>query len=144
HIGTYGRGATARDKDLHRRVTTSVDIEAFRDADRVDDGLHTAGWKNSTTLPEGSCSRTCLPPGPSMMSLRNGAPGLRRRTTSVAMSSTIRWMRFQPPGPGLTPSGMGRPAELVGPLSNSRKLPRVTLANAGAELVSTSKSRNFV
>src|SRR5262245_51914644 len=104
-----GRARAARDKDLHRGVTTSVDVEAFREADRVDDGLHTAGWKSSTTWPEGSCSRTCLPPGP-----------------------------------GLAPSGMGRPAELVGPLSSSRRLPRVTLANAGPELVSTSKSRNFV
>ena len=42
-------------------------------------------------------------------------------------------MRFQPPGPGLAPSGIGRPAELVGPLSRSRRLPRVTSANAGGE-----------
>ena len=27
----------------------------------------------------------------------------------------MKWMRFQPPGPGLAPSGIGRPAELFGP-----------------------------
>ena len=53
-------------------------------------GGHWAGWNNSTTLPEGSCSRTCLPPGPSRMSLRNGAPAARRRATSASMSSTMR------------------------------------------------------
>ena len=55
----------------------------------------------------------------------------------------MRWMRFQPPGPGLAPSGMGRPAELAGPLSSSRRLPRVTSAKAGAALVRTSKPRCF-
>jgi hypothetical protein len=41
-------------------------------------------------------------------------------------------MRFQPPGPGRSPSGIGRPAELLGPLSNRRSDPSVTSANAGA------------
>jgi hypothetical protein len=53
-------------------------------------------------------------------------------------------MRFQPPGLGLVPSGMGRPAELAelaGPLSGSRRLPRVTFAKAGTALVRTSKPR---
>ena len=35
-----------------------------------------------------------------------------------------RWMRFHPPGSGVRPSGIGRPAELFGPLSNRRRLPR--------------------
>ena len=82
-----------------------------------------AGWNSSTTLPDGSWSRICLPPGPSTMSLRNVAPASRSRATSASMSSTMKWMRFQPPGPGWTPSGIGRPAELVGPASSSRRFP---------------------
>ena len=27
----------------------------------------------------------------------------------------MRWMRFHPPGPGCSPSGIGLPAELFGP-----------------------------
>ena len=36
------------------------------------------------------------------------------RSTSPSRSSTMKWMRFHPPGPGLAPSAIGRPAELVG------------------------------
>jgi hypothetical protein len=93
-----------------------------------------AGSNSSTTLPEGSSSRICWPPGPETMSLRNVSPSARSWWTSVAMSPTIRWMRFQPPGPGTVPSGIGRPAELRGPLSSSRRLPRTTSAKAGAAL----------
>jgi hypothetical protein len=50
-------------------------------------------------------------------------------------------MRFQPPGLGIVPSGMGRLAELAGPLSSSRRLPRVTSVKAGAALLRTSKPR---
>ena len=46
----------------------------------------------------------------------------------------MRWVRFQLPGPGLRPSGIARPAELAGPLSSRRRLPRTTSANAGAAL----------
>src|SRR6266446_5330746 len=53
-------------------------------------------------------------------------------------------MRFQPPGPGLLPSGIGRPAELVGPLSNRRSDPSLTSANAGAALERTVKPRCVV
>src|SRR5258706_1597211 len=53
-------------------------------------------------------------------------------------------MRFQPPGPGLLPSGIGRPAELVVPLSNRRRDPSATSANAGAALESTVKPRCVV
>ena len=63
----------------------------------------------------------------------------RRRgvvSTSASRSSTMKWMRFQPPGPGVAPSGIGRPAELFGPARSSRRLPRLTSANAGAALVS--------
>src|SRR5205814_4656941 len=53
-------------------------------------------------------------------------------------------MRFQPPGPGLLPSGIGRPAELFGPLSNRRSDPSATSANAGAALERTVKPRCVV
>ena len=96
-----------------------------------------AGWKSSIGFPEGSSIRICCPPGPLTMSLRNVRPAARRRSTSAAMSSTIRWMRFQPPGSGERPSGIGRPAELAGPLSSSRSRPRTTSANAGGALVRT-------
>jgi hypothetical protein len=74
------------------------------------------------------------------MSLRNFTPAARSRSISAAilddsaMSSTMKWMRFQPPGSGARPSGIDRPAELVGPLRSSRRLPRTTSANAGAAL----------
>jgi hypothetical protein len=44
-------------------------------------GHHWAGWNSSTRLPAGASIRICEPPGP-------------------MTRSTIRWMRFQPPGPG--------------------------------------------
>jgi hypothetical protein len=37
-------------------------------------------------------------------------------------------------GAGFRPSGIGRPAELCGPARSSRRLPRVTSANAGDAL----------
>jgi hypothetical protein len=43
----------------------------------------------------------------------------------------MKWIRFQPPGTGVRPSGIGRPAELAGPPSSRRRWPRVTSANAG-------------
>src|SRR5215470_10192742 len=58
------------------------------------------GWNSSTGLPEGSSRRICDPPGPVTMSLRNWTPAARSRRTSAARSSTIRWIRFQPPGTG--------------------------------------------
>ena len=42
---------------------------------------------------------------------------------------------------GRRPSGMARPAELVGPLSRSRRSPRVTSAKAGAALDRRAKPR---
>ena len=98
-----------------------------------------AGSNSSTRLPDGSCRRICLPPGPSTMSLRKLTPASRRRATSVPMSSTMKWIRFQPPGAGCAPSGIGRPAELFGPARSSRRFPRFTSANAGAALVRSSK-----
>ena len=65
------------------------------------------------------------------MSLRKHTPASRSWATSAARSPTMKWMRFQPPGAGLRPSGIGRPAELAGPLSSSRRWPRVTSAKAG-------------
>jgi UvrD-like helicase family protein len=107
-------------------------------------GYRLAGWNNSTTLSDGSSSRICLPPGPSTTSLRNLAPTSRNRATSVSMSSTMKWMRFHPPGSGFVLSGIGRPAELVGPASSRRRLPRRTSANAGDALVRSSKPSSSV
>src|SRR6516162_3649255 len=52
--------------------------------------------------------------------------------------------RLQPPASGRAPSGIGRPGELVGPLSNRRSDPSVTSANAGAAFERTAKPRCFV
>src|SRR5215469_8818955 len=110
--------------------------------DRTDLGY--AGSNNSTTFPAGSSIRICLPPGPVTISLRKLTPSPRSLATSLPISGTIRWMRFQPPGPGLRPSGIGLPAELPGPASSNRRLPEVTSANAGAKLVRTVKPRWLV
>ena len=80
-------------------------------------------------------------PGRSRCRCGRSAPAARSRSTSASMSSTIRWMRFQPPGAGVRPSGIGRPAELVGPLSSSRRLPRMTSAKAGAAFRPSSKPK---
>ncbi len=106
-----------------------------------DRGHWPAGSKSSTKFPDGSIIRICEPPGPLTMSLRNRTPAARIRVTSPAKSSTMRWMRFQPPGRGCSPSDIGRPAELAGPLSSSRKAPRRTSAKAGAWFDMTSKPR---
>jgi hypothetical protein len=53
-------------------------------------------------------------------------------------------MRFQPPGSGVRPSGIGLPAELVGPESSSRSAPRWTSAKAGAMFEIRLKPRWFV
>ncbi len=45
------------------------------------------------------------------------------------------------PGRGWLPSGMGRPAELAGPLSSRRRWPRRTSAKAGAALEMTLKPK---
>lgn len=99
-----------------------------------------AGWNSSIGLPDGSSNTICEPPGPVTMSLRNRTPACHRRSTSAAMSLMIRWIRFQSPGPGRRPSGIGRPAELAGPLSSSRR-PPPTSAKAGADLERTVKPR---
>ena len=41
----------------------------------------------------------------------NRTPADRRRSTSPSRSSVMKWIRFQPPGSGTTPSAMARPAE---------------------------------
>ena len=101
----------------------------------------------------GRARRRCRtdPPGGSACRrvLRRCRCGSRRRRRAAgrprtARSSTMRWIRFQPPGPGVAPSGIGRPAELFGPASSSRRLPRLTSANAGAALVSGSKPSSVV
>jgi hypothetical protein len=51
----------------------------------------------------------------------------------------MKWTRFQPSGAGVLPWGIGCPAELAGPLSSSRRLPRTTSANVGAALERSEK-----
>ena len=46
----------------------------------------------------------------------------------------MKWIRFHPPGRGCSPSAIGRAAELCGPESRSRRLPRWTSAKAGNAL----------
>jgi hypothetical protein len=60
------------------------------------------------------------------------------------MSATMKWMRFHPPGAGVGPSGIGRPAEIFGPLRSSRSAPRRASANAGATLEITSNPNTGV
>ena len=132
-LGTYTRGKRA----FVARVLAADGIELRPTGEPA----QPAGWKSSTTFPEGSSRRICCPPGPVTISFRNATPSPRRRSTSAAMSSTSRWMRFHPPGPGTRPSGIGRPAELFGPLSRSLSAPRRTSANAGAALEIGSKPR---
>ncbi len=139
-IRPHSRSTVARDARAGAgAVAPARRAAACRGAGAASAG--TAGWNSSTTLPEGSSARICLPPGPVTISLRKLTPSARSRATSASMSSTMKWMRFQPPGPGLRPSGIGRPAELAGPASSSRRLPRVTSANAGAALNRTVKPR---
>src|SRR5918993_3714451 len=83
-------------------------------------------------LPEGSSSRICLPPLPPTISLRKCASVSRNASTSLLRSSTSSWMRFQPPGSGLRPSGMGWPAPPApGSLSRRRSSPRERTAKPG-------------
>ncbi len=71
-------------------------------------GLETARRRCLTGRP----STICEPPGPQMTSFRKTTPSARRRSTSPAMSSTSKWIRFHPPGPGRRPSEhpAGRPS----------------------------------
>jgi pimeloyl-ACP methyl ester carboxylesterase len=95
--------------------------------------------KSSTALPDGSSHRICLPPGPSRISLRNATPRWRRVATSPARSSTSSTKRFQPPGSGLRPSGMGFEAEAAGPASQSVRSARARIAMAGPNCCLSSK-----
>jgi len=98
--GSYG----ARRRQRHcavRRVILTVQSKV------IVESYFLGGSNNSTGFPAGSSTRTCLPPIPDTISLRNLAPDVRRRSTSSSMFSTSIWMRFQPPGSGLRPSGMG-------------------------------------
>src|SRR5215212_1437363 len=90
------------------------------------------GSKSSMGLPEGSSSRICLPPLPPTISLRKCACVSRNASTSLGRSSTSSWMRFQPPGSGLRPSGVGWPAPPEpGSLSRRRRSPRQRTAKPG-------------
>jgi hypothetical protein len=89
----YGRNAPEprfpRARGDYRRFARRTLIMQSR-GDIAPNHPQAAGWNSSTTLPDGSCSSTCLPPGPERMSLRNGAPASRKRATSASMSSTMR------------------------------------------------------
>src|SRR5438105_6077012 len=63
-------------------------------------GHEPLGSNSSIGLPDGSSITICDPPGPLTMSFRNVSPASRSLSTSVGRSSTIRWIRFHPPGPG--------------------------------------------
>ena len=80
-----------------------------------------------------------VPPGPLTGGLLNGTPCAASRSASAAASSTSRTRRFQPPGSGRVPSGIGRAAELCGPLSQRTRSPRSTIANAGPICVASRK-----
>ena len=103
---------------------TIVRSDGRADASGVRGAIHRPPVGAVSDRPAGTARRRCptgpgagsaCRPGPSTMSLRNRAPASRSRATSASRSSTMKWMRFQPPGPGLAPSGIGRPAELAGP-----------------------------
>ena len=92
--GGARRHRSARTSRGPARRSVTAERRRQRSAQRA------AGSNSSTTLPDGSSSRICLPPGPVTMSFRKVAPASRRRATSSSMSSTTKWIRFQPPGSG--------------------------------------------
>src|SRR5437016_12132046 len=96
---------------------------------------------SSTGLPEGSLTRICFPPGPETISLRNRAPDCLSFSTNDTRSSVSSTSLFQPPGSGLEPSASGREAELPGPLSQSVRSPRLTIANGGPHFSTSAKPR---
>ena len=55
-------------------------------------------------------------------------PSSVSRATSPSRSSTMRWMRFQPPGPGRSPSVIAWPAEL---LRTGQQEPQVAAGDVG-------------
>ena len=87
-----------------------------------------------------SSTSTWSPPRPWTISLRSVAPAARSASTSAARSATSSWIRFQPPGSGLRPSGIAwaAPPGPAGSESSSRSGPRERIAKGGAGRAVTS------
>jgi hypothetical protein len=81
----------------------------------------------------------CRPPTPSTMLLRKRTPAVRSSSTVAATSSSSIAKRFQPPGVGIVPSGIGAPppGPPPGALRMSRRSPLVSIANVGAGRISS-------
>src|SRR5947207_14817046 len=86
---------------------------------RIEVGFSYLGSNNSTQFPLGSSSRICFPPGPSMISLRKVQPADLSVATVSSSLGNISTIRFQPPGAGFWPSGMGLAALDMEPASQS-------------------------
>lgn len=93
---------------------------------------HPAGSNSSIGFPSGSANWICLPPGPTSISLRKCNPAARIASIRAGRSITRSTTRFHPPGSCARPSGIVRDPDAPGPLSNSVRVPRETLPNAGS------------
>ena len=98
------------------------------------------GSNSSTALPEGSLTSICLPPAPCTISFRNEHPAAFNRSTVACRFGTSIWIRFQPPGAGISPPGIACPAPPApGLFSMSCRLSFESLAKPGAGRISTWK-----
>ena len=105
-VPTDGRPSARMDVTARRTIAGASSRVRFRFSGRP---AGTARRRCRTGLRGGSACRRALP----RCRCGRSAPASRSRATSASMSSTMKWMRFQPPGPGWVPSGIGRPAELA-------------------------------
>jgi len=85
----------------------------------------------------------CRPPGPATMSLRNPIPAFLRTFTSRSRLLLCTIMRFQPPGSGLRPSGIGcePPPGPLGGLRTSCRFSRTRMAKYGPDWAVTLNPR---
>ena len=131
---------------MRRRTTEADTPDPPPFAERHAGGSGGHGWCRRAGRARSGCRRgrragSAGRPGPLTMSLRNVSAGgaqpldLGRDVVDDEVDA-VPAARL-----GLRPSGIGRPAELVGPLSSSRRWPRTTSANAGAELVESAKPK---
>src|SRR6188472_1379518 len=90
-----------------------------------------AGSNSSIGLPSGSSSWTCLPPGPTSISLRSRTAWRFSSAIRAGRSLTSRITRFHPPGSCRPPSGIGREPDAPGPLRISLRSPMETCPKAG-------------